>query len=577
LVRLAIACVQAAALYLLAKAAGSPHFWPATEPEVFDPLFLVALFVPLAPLQALGQIPARSLLIWIAVVTLMLVVLGYFDAARLRVEPFGNGDQIFPSWQLLWALMPSLFVAHVLVTDQVAERRLVPSYPRHFDTAWKIAVQLVLAAVFAIVFHLVLALGAGLFQLLNVGFFSNLIDRLWFLFPSITLSVAVALHLTDVQPALIRGARSLALTLFSWLLPALAVILLGFLVSLPFISLAPLWKTNFAATLLLIAAGSLVFFLNCAYQDGTAPQAINWVKRAAGTIAAVELIPLVGLAIWALGLRVGEYGWTEQRIFAAAIIALGACYAVGYGLTLVPAPAWMKRLEITNFIGAYVFLGLVLVLFTPIADPARLMVADQVARLKSGRIAPDKFDFASLKFDGARWGAAALAELSQTRLGPNADMISSRARLAMALISPYGVGANSPYQLTPEQMAGRVDIYPAGRNLPASFYQLSSSLWAGSTTPTCLILYSVPKCKARFIVLQPNAPEAIIFMSNDGGGSVFEQDATGSWHSTGYISNLCGAIRNDLADGAVGLAAHPEPDLVVDGRHLTIDPIVPCV
>ena len=41
--------------------------------------------------------------------------------------------------------------------------------------------------------------------------------------------------------------------------------------------------------------------------------------------------------------------------------------------------------------------------FTPIADPARLAVADQVRRLESGRVAPAQFDFTSLRFDGARY------------------------------------------------------------------------------------------------------------------------------------------------------------------------------
>ncbi|HEV3018588.1 MAG TPA: hypothetical protein VGY49_06185 [Burkholderiaceae bacterium] len=61
-------------------------------------------------------------------------------------------------------------------------------------------------------------------------------------------------------------------------------------------------------------------------------------------------------------------------------------------------------------------------LFSPIADPARLMVADQMARLRSGAVGPDKFDFGALKFDGARWGAPALAQLAQTQEGLEAGI-----------------------------------------------------------------------------------------------------------------------------------------------------------
>jgi hypothetical protein len=149
--------------------------------------------------------------------------------------------------------------------DAVIERRFAPSYARHFDTAWKQGVQIALAIVFVGLFWGVLYLGASLFKLIEIDFFERLLQRRWFWCPAITLAFAVAIHVTDVQPSLIRGARSLVLTLFSWLLPLLVLILVGFLGSLPFISLAPLWKTGFATSLLLTAAGLLVLLINACY------------------------------------------------------------------------------------------------------------------------------------------------------------------------------------------------------------------------------------------------------------------------------------------------------------------------
>ena len=419
-----------------------------------------------------------------------------------------------------------------------------------------------------------LLLGAGLFKLVDIGFFRTLIGRHWFAYPATTLALAVSLHVTDVQPSLIRGVRSVALTLFSWLLPLLAAILLGFLGCLPFISLAPLWRTHFATTLLLLAAALLVFLINSAYQDGAAEQSRSQIKRIGGTVGAVELVPLVGLAAWALGLRVGQYGWTVERILAATLIVLAACYAVGYASAVVRAPAWLKRVELTNLVAAYVFLALVLLVFSPIADPARLMVADQVARLRSGRVPPDKFDFTALKFDGARWGAAALAELSHSQDGPDAPAINAKAARALALTNRYQPPAPPA---TTTDVAERITVYPTGRTLPASFYDTSDGPLMKGGRPVCF-QPAEGKCVARFVNLRPGDTEAILFFDRFT-SRVFEQDTDAHWHQTGYLAGLihCALVQHDLEQGEFTQQAHAWPDLVVGDQRVAVMPMAsPC-
>ena len=90
-------------------------------------------------------------------------------------------------------------------------------YPTHFDVAWKMAVQLALSAAFVGAFWLLLWLGASLFALIKLDFFRKLIGHEWFAIPVTTLAASGALHLTDIRPALVRGARTLALTLLSWI------------------------------------------------------------------------------------------------------------------------------------------------------------------------------------------------------------------------------------------------------------------------------------------------------------------------------------------------------------------------
>ena len=568
--RVLVAVVQAAALYLLTDAAKAPRTWPATQPAVFVPLLLVFSYVPVLALLGFGQIRARALALWAAIALIVLVVLGCHDVLRGRVADFVGAETHWPSPPLWLALTSSLFVANVLVVDSIVERRLLTSYPRHFDTAWKFGVQCGLSVLFLVVFWGVLYLGAGLFKLVDIDYFRRLIEKRWFAFPATTLALAVAIHVTDVQPALIRGVRSVALTLFSWLLPLLAGILLGFLASLPFISLLPLWKTHFATALLLAAAGLLVLLINSCYQDGEAEQTRSRIKRIAVIVGAIELVPLVALAAWALALRVGQYGWTVERILAAAVIVVFASYAIGYAGSTVRSPTWMKRIEITNLATAYVFLFLVVALFSPIADPARLMVADQMARLRSGAVSPDKFDFRALKFDGARWGAAALEQLAQAKEGPEAATIAQMARQAQNLTNRFAGRSGTKSPATADEMSQRVAVYPAGRTLPKMFFDDAFVAVDDLHRPYCP--FGMGRCVARFVSLGNGQPEVVVFIDFHSIGFLFEQDAAGHWKRTAQLQGdfSCSRAREEVENGEIRLQPHAWPDLLIGGHPVEI-------
>ncbi|MGB8841807.1 MAG: DUF4153 domain-containing protein [Aliidongia sp.] len=567
--RILIAAAQAASLFLLAESAAQPASWPATEPRLYAPLSQMSLYVPLIMLLGLERLRPRPLTIWAIAAAIMIAGLAYHEVARY---PGDNGANPLHRSSWLFLAMPAwLFVAQVLVIDSIRERRFIPSYPRHFDTAWQLGVQIVLTASFVGLFWGILELGAILFTLVKIDFFRDLIAHRWFAYPATTLALALAVQVTDVQPALIRGARTLALALFSWLLPLLSVILLGFLCSLPFISLAPLWQAHAGTRLFLTATALLVFLINCCYQDGSAETVMPRLKRLAGTIAAIELVPLVGLSIWALSLRVAQYGWTIERIMAASAIVILLCYAAGYSAAAVQAPIWMKRIEITNFVAAYLILAVTLALFSPIADPSRLMVASQVARLESGRVPVDKFDFAALKSDGARWGIAALNELSKVTDGPDASAIATRATQAMLAVDGEPATANLP-ALTVEKLAERIETQPPDRSLPADFLDDAFANAPDSNIPDCLRRQG-PKCMVQFITLPAKGDEAILMI--DGPRAfLFEADSQKQWRKVAWLNGdlYCPAVLAALKRGEFQIQPHDLPDLLVDGQQLQFIP-----
>jgi len=535
--RLAAGLVQGLVLYLLYRAVDG-HVWPATNGSIFAPLLLVFLYVPILLSLALGEVTWRRAAQWTLAAAIAGAALSFFDNwSAWPMEWDGDKAQphIFNSVHFYFAGGAALFIAHALVMGGLADRRFVASYPTHFDVAWKLAVQLALAALFVGIFWLLMELGAGLFSLIKLDFFRKLIQHEWFWIPATTLAVAGALHLTDVRPVLVRGARTLLLSLLSWLLPLIVLIVAGFLVSLPFTGLAPLWSFGHASGLLLVTCAVLILLINAAHQDGDAEHLPPAILRWAGTAAALLPVPLSLLAGYALFLRVQQYGWTIDRVTVAAIVLIAASYAGGYAFAALTRGAWLARIEQWNFHVALLSLAIMVALYSPIASPARISVADQVARLEGGRIAPDKFDFTYLRWHGGRYGQAALTRLSQS---------------GSQVVRPLATAAlRSKFKFTPKIQpdAQHLTVYPRGRTLPPSFARFWTEYSASSDASLC---NGNLDCDAFLIDLDGDGNEEILLVDLAGDLVIYNQNGD-NWSDVGEIVTPagCPAILAALRQG----------------------------
>ena len=336
-IRLAIGLLQGLALWWLTRSwtDGRPYehqpVWPASDPWLFDCLFIVFAFLPVMLLAGVGRLRPVTLIVWGLIAAAVMAALAFHDIDRQGARV----DNPFLSFPVLAFTAVALFIGHHLIVPADRERRLVASYPAYFDTAWMAGVQLVLSLGFAGVFWLLLFLGAALFKIIGLSFLGDLIGKAWFSFPLTGLAFAMAVQLTDVRDGLIRGVRAVALMLLSWLLLVMTVLATGFLVALPFTGLKGLWETGSATALLLSSAGVLIVLINTAYQDGRADNLPPLVLRIAVQVASIALTPLILIAVWGLMLRIGQYGLTPDRIIAAACALTGAVYAVGYLVAVV--------------------------------------------------------------------------------------------------------------------------------------------------------------------------------------------------------------------------------------------------
>ena len=533
--------------------------WPATEPLLFGPLLLVVAFLPMVLLAGVGRLRPLTLAIWTVVAGVALALLGLHDIARQTAETMSYS--LFLSAPVVLFSAAALFISHHLVAPADLERRRIASFPAYFDTTWKAGVQLAMSLGFTGAFWLLLQLGAALFKVIGLDFLEILLREDWFWLPVTTLAFSVAVHLTDVRDGLIRGVRTVALMLLSWLLLVMTVLAAGFLAALPFTGLEGLWQTGNGTSLVLAAAAALIILINTAYQDGRIDNLPPLVLRIAVRVAAVLITPLVVLAVWGLSLRIGHYGLTPDRIIAAACALVGVAYALGYGWAALSPfwrkGEWMRPLERTNIWTAILTVAVILLLFSPALDPARLSVMDQVARLERGAVTPDKFDYHFLRFESGKAGQAALA-----RLARSADADTSRlAREAQAANYRVRPAAGEP----PSEFIPVIEILQ-GQSLPSSL--LSDSR---SDLSACRV---AGNCVGELRDLDADGAMELLIADQNGIRLFARRDER--WTEFGTSSAApCGPRsqtdpRISLRTGKVRPLLPRMPDLEVDGERLEI-------
>jgi hypothetical protein len=573
--RLIVGVVQGVALYALLEAARR-HAALANLPLVFVPLLLVSLYVAPVVVVGLGHLRRARLILWAVLIGVLVAFIGYHDAWR-AVGPttgsalFGAGNVRWPSAPATFFTGVAVFIAYALIVARETARAWIAPYQAYFESSWKLALQIALSLVFVGALHLVLWAGAALFMLVKLGFLKELLQQAWFYIPISSMAFAGGLHITDVRPELIRGTRTLAHSLMSWLLLVLVVITAGFLLSLPFKGLDALWATRSATSILLGVVALTIVFVNAVFKGGSASETPPRILRICMRAASLMLPLLTALAAYALALRIGQYGLTNERVLACACVLVAACHALGYAWAAFDRRATLDRLAPVNVATAWVALAVLIALLTPLADPARLSVNSQVGRLLAGRVQPDRFDFGYLRFHAAIYGRQALARLKTTTEGPQAAAIrelsakAERADDADLMLTHPDAAA----------LARNLTSRTPGAAIPVSFLsndwrQVAEHNWM---LPNCLTVDSM-QCDVYMADLAGNGQTSVVLIgSREHMAYVFGQDATQRWQALGQfvIAPDCAGVRKALADGSFKRVPPALQDIDVNGQRMHIE------
>ncbi len=425
--RLAVGLMQGVLLWFLDQAVFAKE-WPATDEALFTPLLTSVLFVPVIAIAGIGNLRTRTLMLWLAGAFVICVGLGWYSIFRQVPVPLDR--RIGPYWfNLNSFLIVFFFVFHALVAAADEDRRWIASAATYFYATWKLATQLIFASLFVGLLLSTLSLGTKLFTLINIDSLAvglNM-DLLWI--PIAALATSLVFHLIDRRFAAMQGTIKLLLGLISSLLFIIVPFIVVFLITLPFTGLAALWNKGHATSQLIVASAVLIALINSHFQTGESGRlkALIYMRYAAIFL----LIPLFTLAAIDSGLQVEQHGWTPSLIVAVACLAVLGCQTLGSALVAIRSGLSLRGLATVNAWTAIVAVVASLALLSPIADPSRLFVADQLKRLETGAVHAASFDYRLLRTRGVGYGWAALERLKTTREGPHASDIASGAEAAL--------------------------------------------------------------------------------------------------------------------------------------------------
>ncbi len=305
---LAITFTQFVLLYLIAEFKGS------LSNELIAIFYVIVIAVPALAVLLLKDPLDKN--IWKVVFVYALIMLGtsYYTGYQCS----GDGSTSCKSGYWFQYIAPQFIAWFVLLfftQTWLKTRDFSFPYTDLFNASWGNYITGKLTFLLVMIFWGLLALWAGLFNIIDVEFFEELFKEKWFLYPIFGIATGVGVITFRTRINTIDLVLNILQVLIHWLLPVVAVMSLLFLLFLPFTGLQGLWDTGYATSMILWIVCILLFFTNSVYQLGSSDEENGKIYNALIKAALIASPVYVALASYGLMLRVNEYGWTVDRLW----------------------------------------------------------------------------------------------------------------------------------------------------------------------------------------------------------------------------------------------------------------------
>ncbi|MFW2350460.1 DUF4153 domain-containing protein [Qipengyuania sp.] len=398
-----------------------------------------------------------------------------------------------------WFAAAIVSIALALPLFQAGFHRLrwrTPYDATHFHV-WTDAISAAGALAFVGLSWLLLFLLSQLFAAIEIDLLKELVEKGWFGWAFSGASFGAALGVLRNQLKVIGTLQSVVMLVFAIIAVPLAIALAIFLAAVLASGISVLWNATESPTPLLLSVAVASFVLvNAVIRNGEEEASGNRVMRWAALALALAIFPLALLAAISTGTRIAQYGLSPERIWGVIAVAVAVAYGVAYFVSPIRGrmAGWMARVRTANLHLAVGTCVLAFLLALPLLDFGAVSARNQIARLESGKVSVDEFDFDALRWDFGDAGKEALVKLTT-----NSDpQIAKRAKEANEakerLWDDYRISSKD------DAFEGEYNIHPSGADLP-------SGLREAINNPPTQACFSDAQCR---VYLQPGGASAIV-------------------------------------------------------------------
>jgi hypothetical protein len=559
------------------------HNWATSMADVdakkwlIWPLYALIITLPFS-MMLLAERPQKQafkLALSFSVIAAICAALMGYASYSPQLETYYNRENY---WVIGLSIWVAWFIYITFAEHFSQHKQWFSHYESLFDFSWRNAVKLITAGIFTGLFWLALILLGVLFKTINISFFSDLFENRHFYYPATALAFGFGLSLYVTNQKALSEFKRAILQVMGYLLPLVSLILLSFIIVLPFNGLSAFWSRGYdtCLSIMLGLMSLMVFLVNAAFQDGREAKYPAWLLKLTN-IGLLSMPIYTLICAYGLSLRVTELGWTAKRVWAASWILMMMVYAFGYARAAIKSftvksfavksnavnasANWLQGIKGINVFAAFSILAMLVLLNSPILNPQRIGVQSQMAQLLAGKIKANTFNYQYLRFEAGHYGHEALLALQSNK---NVD-IQAQAKAVLAA-KDYSY-VQTPQQAkfdTPEAFAAKFTVYPKGQNLEPEFYNLLiTEQKKGELYFDCLndLTKKAENCRALKIDLNNDKIDEVVVL-NPYGNRLFAK--------TGAIWSYVGDFRVD--DYGDNLAKDFEVGVLESGNFKVITP-----
>ena len=478
--------------------------------------FFAALMMMLGPVR-LGRAIAGAAM-------LAVLAAGLTGWASLR---FHAVEQFVDESKSLVAVVIMSIVLAPFIAAYLREPGGWRRYPLLFDTTWESVLRYVAGILFTGLVWGLLHLCDTFLGLVGVTIIDDLIDL--DPMPWVISGVALGLGLSVFYELRDYISADLFVQLLRLLMPIVLVVVVIFIVALPFRGLSGLLGGLSPAVTLAGVSLAGVVLISAAVHGGAGGEVQHsGMRLAARALGVVIAVPAV-LAVYAVMLRIGQYGLTPDRIAALVAALVILAYSASYAVLSLLGRDWMGRLRQSNLMLAGLVVLVSALWLTPVLNAERMSVTSQLERARAGAPA-DALPIWEMIHDWGRAGERGVAVLRDLETHPEHEGILAHVARAETLDNKYQFNQQQRQDaLVPLQEI--MPLRPEGVTLPEGSLDALPTYMQEDMQRGCARKFDdgLPGC---VIIVAPFNP------ARD------DVQAIALWRSQGHFVNLRGIVFN---------------------------------